>query len=208
MAPRCFGVAEGAGGLPLRAEAWAGPSGPTSSFFMPAVAGPPPPLRIRCWPPTPHGARALRVDEPAHRLQQGRGRAGRSGHKEAGVRPVQGRTRLQPAAAGAPSGLQPHVSCVECRAQRGGATEMKLIDWLVWRRRGRGAGPPTPLRCDGGHLPRIGPSQHNRCSRDEGVPAAAGIEKPKFGPFRAGRCFSPQRPARPRPCSYTPDRAE
>jgi len=92
---------------------------------MPAVAGPPPPLRMRWWPPTQSSARASWIGEPAHRLQQGRGRAGRSGHKEAGVRAVQGRARLQPAAAGASSVLPPQVLCVERRAQRG--EEVKAI---------------------------------------------------------------------------------
>jgi len=46
-------------------------------------------------------------------------------------------------------------------------------------------------------------SPHTRSSRDEGVPVAAGIKKPEFGPSRTGQGFSPQRPARPRPCRFT-----
>jgi len=65
---------------------------------------------------------------------------------------------------------------------------------------------PAPHRlcgCAGGRRAyRVLANLHSGASRDEGVPVAAGIRKPKFGPFRAGRCFSPQRPARPRPCRF------
>jgi len=36
--------------------------GQTSSFFMPAVAGPPSPLRMRWWPPTQSRARLADVE--------------------------------------------------------------------------------------------------------------------------------------------------